>query len=312
MNKRTVVIRSKYAMVVNIVACVGLLGYAAFLFGREPWMLAVALVVLLWSFYSLDWPLEAILADGRLRLKSPLRNSFDAPTSDIRRVTLNVEQRSYGKGDYRCYPVVIETDARNHEVQAPTDYLEARRLSETLGILAGAEVLDGGLGEATVRQPGALNQRWIDTIRRQDLGPAPSRLHVRTTFRGMAIGLPPQHGFYWLLGFGVAGGAGYGAHVLSNGSVLFTAVTAAVLVSLTFMTLAGPTVVVGFDSLAIRYPMGLKEHVDLDDLAEIRLDPQYGGLLLVGDFSIVRLWSPLEDHEVDWLRQAIAQTVAKG
>lgn len=267
---------------------------------------------LLWAFvpvvtaaivFTVAWPLRLTVRDGRLTVKSPFGTSFEAPLTELARVQLHTEVRGYGKSRQRVYPVTLEGPAKTYEVDAPSDYLSARRLSETIGMMGNLEVLDSGMGELSRRSASSLAQRWVDTVPSRPWSEPPAGLSARRGPGRLEVRLPGQHSFYWLLALLLAGGAGWLAYQVAGPAGTIVGV---VLLAVAAMALAGPRLLVDRDRVSLRYALGLRESLSLQELQEIRFDPAYGGLLLLGDFHVIRVWSPLEDHQVTWLRQAIA------
>ncbi|GMU55906.1 MAG: hypothetical protein AMXMBFR33_50520 [Candidatus Xenobia bacterium] len=320
MTERFEILPTRWGVLGALTGGLALAGLLAFVpeWRSYPLLQVSLLVASVWVFASLYYPLWLVI-DRQARsftLAGLFGTRFAGALDEVRQVTLIPEVRGVGRNRKKVFPVVLVAGGYTFEVSADTDYLGARRLSERLAGPLGARILDSGMGETIVRSAGTLQRRWVQSVPAsgEALPPAPVRLKVLRQGGKLAVRLPGQHPLYWSLAILLALGA-TALPVFLLGSDLTGVLAVAggmglVVLLAAAWVLAPPVVEAAPGRLAVRYPLGLRDHVDLDGLEEIRLDLEHGGLLLIGDAQLVRLWSPLEEYEVDWLKQAIARAVA--
>jgi hypothetical protein len=304
---RKLVIRSEMSALA--VAAGSLLTVAGIVFqwgvDAMPYAIVLGLVGLVWA---MAWPLTVEVERGRFRLRSMFGTRFQVPLAEVQEITVTVEERGSGKNRYTVYPVRVSCRSQQHEMDACDEYLPARRLSESLAAMLAVPIVDCGMGQSVRRNPDELDRRWIDTVPCTELPGAPARLTLFSPPPHLLVRLPGHRPIYWFILLLASFVAGVIAYNLSD-SAHVTAATSIVVVILGLLVLAPPTVEAARNYLAIRYPFGLTDRIDLAELEEMRTDDALGGLLLVCDYRATRIWSPLEEHEVEWLKQAIAWSV---
>lgn len=305
MSNRSIVVRSPWIAVLSITALgipTAWLFYsvgAGLYWGLVPAMGAAFL-------FAAYWPVRLTVQEGRFTIKSPFGTCFEAPVTELLRVQLRTEVRGSGKSRQRVYPVTLESRDEVYEVDAPSDYLSARRLSESIGLMGNVEIVDAGMGEVSRRSANSLSQRWVDTVPLRPWSEPPCTLSASRSPGRLEVRLPGQLSFYWLIAFLFVGGAGWLGYTAANHSLPVGLGVGGILLVVAVMALSGPRLRVEGNNVSLRYPLGLRESLSLDDLQEIRFDPAYGGLLLLSDFQVIRVWSPLDDESVAWLRHAVA------
>lgn len=111
---------------------------------------------------------------------------------NVERVEIHRDRRGARKSQDTYYPVVLAGGGQATEVQAPGNYLEARRLAEALARFCGAPLHDLSEGTVVVREAGSLGDSFADLARKRgaktpDLPPEPENAIASGTDDGKTL-----------------------------------------------------------------------------------------------------------------------------